>query len=247
MVDFENETRKRCRHCKMRLPEPTSNEREAFCTPGCYRSFYLHRCRVCEEPIEQKRDGRRMLCKRAKCRNAFSRNFVGGRYLPSSAPSYASKTLDFIGSKEATKPDRAWRIVAGPELTPSQLHCATVPDGPDCKWEGGSYERIEAQNRRLLKAHVAELGEKAIIQRQHMPLNIQGGYRPMYRLLKHKDGSDACRAPDPVIPGMGYDRQSAETPSIDGISAALIATIPNDLSIPPFLDRRPWTELQLAA
>ena len=39
MVDFENQKRKRCRHCKMNLPTPTSNEREAFCTRGCYRSF----------------------------------------------------------------------------------------------------------------------------------------------------------------------------------------------------------------
>lgn len=34
MVDFKNETRKRCRHCKMKLPEPTSNERQAFCKPA---------------------------------------------------------------------------------------------------------------------------------------------------------------------------------------------------------------------
>ena len=161
MVDFNDETRKRRRHCKMKLPEPTSNEREAFCTPGCYRSFYLHRCRVCEKPIEQKRDGRRILCKRSACRNAFSRNFAGGRYLSPSVPSYAPKTTGFIGSKEATKPGRAWYIVAGGPLTASQFHCATVPDGEILDgvptWEGGSYGRIEAQNRRLLDKHFAEL------------------------------------------------------------------------------------------
>jgi hypothetical protein len=32
MVDFEHKTRERCRHCKMTLPEPLENEREAFCT-----------------------------------------------------------------------------------------------------------------------------------------------------------------------------------------------------------------------
>jgi hypothetical protein len=45
MVDFtETAMRKMSRHCRMRLPTPTSNEKEAFCTKGCYQSFYLHRC-----------------------------------------------------------------------------------------------------------------------------------------------------------------------------------------------------------
>jgi hypothetical protein len=45
MVDFtETAMCKMCRHCRMRLPTPTSNEKEAFCTKGCYQSFYLHRC-----------------------------------------------------------------------------------------------------------------------------------------------------------------------------------------------------------
>lgn len=64
MVDFNQETRKRCRHCKMNLPEPTSNDRQAFCTRGCYHSFYLHKCRVCEKPIEQPKRGTRLLMAR---------------------------------------------------------------------------------------------------------------------------------------------------------------------------------------
>jgi hypothetical protein len=36
VTDFkETEMRKKCRHCRMRLPAPTSNEKEAFCTRGC--------------------------------------------------------------------------------------------------------------------------------------------------------------------------------------------------------------------
>jgi hypothetical protein len=51
----ETALRHYCRNpkCRMRLPAPVSNAKEAFCTAGCYRSFYLHRCRVCEERIEQ--------------------------------------------------------------------------------------------------------------------------------------------------------------------------------------------------
>jgi hypothetical protein len=63
----ETEMRKMCRNpirCFKRAV-PVSNEREAFCCKGCYSSIYLHRCRVCEGSIEQKRDGRRMLCKKA--------------------------------------------------------------------------------------------------------------------------------------------------------------------------------------
>jgi hypothetical protein len=32
----------------MKLKNPVANEHHAFCTPGCYSSFYLKRCVVCE-------------------------------------------------------------------------------------------------------------------------------------------------------------------------------------------------------
>jgi len=89
----------------------------------------------------------------------------------------ASKTLDFIGSKPPLKPDRAWRQIAGPKLSPSQLHCATVPDGPNGQWEGGKYRRIEDRNRALLKAHFREQAAKCLIQPHHPPVNILGGYK----------------------------------------------------------------------
>ena len=74
MVDFDNQTRKRCRNpkCRMKLPEPTSNEREAFCTRGCFNSFYQHRCRVCEKPIEQPKRGTRLLCKETQMPNRLA-------------------------------------------------------------------------------------------------------------------------------------------------------------------------------
>jgi hypothetical protein len=62
------------------------------------------------------------------------------------------------GIKTADFDDRPWHIVAGPPLTPNQLHCATVPDGSDCEWKGGEYERLEAKNRTALKpAEQAEI------------------------------------------------------------------------------------------
>jgi hypothetical protein len=99
-----------------------------------------------------------------------------------------------------------------------------------------------------LKAHFAKLDEKAAIQRQHMPLNILGGYQPTYRLLKlgpektldeirdrvasgipfNDPDAEQWKIPDPVIPGMGYDR--LPVPKLSHAS-----TIPDDLSIPAFL------------
>jgi hypothetical protein len=56
MTEFITKLGKKCRNtkCRMRLPVPTSNEREGFCCRGCYESFYLKRCRVCEKGLEQK-------------------------------------------------------------------------------------------------------------------------------------------------------------------------------------------------
>jgi hypothetical protein len=73
--------------------------------------------------------------------------------LASSSAKLASKSVESIDPKPPLKPDRPWRIVAGPPLTPDQLRAATVPDGPDCQWKGGEYERIEAKNRAALDAY----------------------------------------------------------------------------------------------
>jgi hypothetical protein len=43
-------------------------------------------------------------------------------------------------------------VVAGPNLSASAFHCATVPDGPGGRWAEGSYRRIEAKNRAALVA-----------------------------------------------------------------------------------------------
>ena len=238
-----------CRNpkCRAKLKDPTSNSREAFCSlkpNGCRDRFYRLRCYVCEE----KKTGRleANTCGRRKCKNAMRR-----------LKRTEDTTRVEIGIGNPIKPglktglgtDRRWFIVAG-EISPNALHCATVPDGPGGSWGSGSVERIEAQNRRALKAHFAELSEKAAVQRQHMPPNILGGYQ--HRLLKLGpektldiirdrvasgvpfDDPDAeqWKIPDPVIPGMGYDRLPVPKQEPHA------GTIPDDLSIPAFLDRR---------
>jgi hypothetical protein len=65
MTDFIAETRHYCRNprCRSKLPAPVANPREAYCVRGCFNSFYLHRCIVCERAIEQPKRG---VCARAR-------------------------------------------------------------------------------------------------------------------------------------------------------------------------------------
>src|SRR5262249_16234831 len=55
----------------MKLPAPTDNPHRAFCTKGCYGSFYLSRCSVCENAKPQ---GSRKFCRRPKCRTEYRKN-----------------------------------------------------------------------------------------------------------------------------------------------------------------------------
>jgi hypothetical protein len=60
--------RHRCRnpHCRVKLPAPVENEHHAFCTRGCYESFYCNRCRVCERDL--RKNGKRGDAGRLYCR-----------------------------------------------------------------------------------------------------------------------------------------------------------------------------------
>ena len=239
MTEFKQELRHYCRNpkCRSKLPAPVANEREAFCARGCYSSFYLHRCRVCEKPIEQPKRGQRIICKKAKCKNAWNAKLGFGRYVaPSDAGLISDKPVN-AGVQTPVKAPRGWRIVAGPELTPSQFHCATVPDGPGLgpdglpTWEGGAYRRIEAQNRAALEAHFDKLDAAAVA------LDFCAGCRRTDDLVDYKMTADRwvtiCR--DCLV----ADRRALPpTPS---------HLIPDDLSIPQFLRRSLVEPLQLAA
>jgi hypothetical protein len=71
-----NKLRHRCRYCRSNLPGPVDNEHYAFCKRGCFSSFYLKRCRVCEEPIhlaQHRRGPKRILCRKNDCRLEYRR------------------------------------------------------------------------------------------------------------------------------------------------------------------------------
>jgi hypothetical protein len=132
MTELAQETRKMCRNprCGRKLPAPVSNDREAFCIRGCYNSFYLHRCRVCEKPIEQPKHGTRLICKKSKCKNAWKASLGFGRFAESSQASSNSNPAQEVPANQsilsASKPVqpavRPWRQIAGRPLTPNQFH-----------------------------------------------------------------------------------------------------------------------------
>jgi hypothetical protein len=84
--------------------------------------------------------------------------------LAPSAVNLGQKSADSIESEQAPAGDLPWRIVAGPELSPKSLRAATVPDGPGGHWKGGSFERIEAQNRSALNAPFTAGAKESPIQ-----------------------------------------------------------------------------------
>jgi hypothetical protein len=109
-------------------------------------------------------------------------------------------------------------------LTATQLHCATVPDGPDRKWSGGSVERIEAANRRALEQHFDRLDRTAIDY-----CSICGRDDDLVDYKISDQWTTTCRD----------CRAKSENPAPLASPAvkALTNTIPADLSIPDFLRR----------
>jgi hypothetical protein len=219
----EQKPRHYCRHCRGKLKAPVANHREALCVKGCHSSFYRHRCIVCERAMPRNA-GNQRTCYRADCKDTWRLRLIDSHFLGMGSAN--GKLIAEVPIKACTKTgDKGgrWVQIAGPPLTPGQFHCATVPDGPCCQWKDGRFERIEAENQRLLKQHFAKQAAECLIQPHHMPANIQGGYQPKYRLLKHRD------LPDPIIPGRRYGRvEKAQPPTIQ---------LPDDLSISAFLRR----------
>ena len=212
----KTEVRHMCRepHCRSKLPSPTGNPRDAFCARGCFNRFYLTRCLVCEQ-VMPRNAGHQKVCHRAKCKGAWrlklvTSRFLGTRTIPDITP---LRSEPLSGLRERDSSGRAWHVVAG-SISPVAFHCATVPDGPGCKWVGGSYERIEAENRRALKAHFAEQARK---EQAEIEAN---GYEPEWREVISPDGVKCFVT--------RFDAEVVVPP-----------ILPDDLSIPDFLRRAP--------
>jgi hypothetical protein len=105
---------------------------------------------ICEGAIERKTEHQKV-CRKISCRNALKAGFDAFGMGVAGAALAPLKTPDFIGSKQPLRDDRApsWRVVAaGTPIRANFYHCAVVPDGPNCQWDGGEYQRLEQRNRR---------------------------------------------------------------------------------------------------
>jgi hypothetical protein len=129
MVDFNQKAaRKFCRYtrCRTKLAEPTTNLHEAFCKRGCYDSFHLKLCRVCEKPLEQKYrkvkpktegaavkfvkvDNPGPTCGTAKCKRAWRDKTAMGRY---SVPKAQIPPSGYQGKPKITPTPRSARAAA---------------------------------------------------------------------------------------------------------------------------------------
>jgi hypothetical protein len=203
-MDFaETGMRHRCRNlrCRSRLKAPVSNPREAFCVRGCHTQFYRKRCIVCEKDLEQKYRKLKPkeaggavkfikvpnpspVCGSSECKRRWRDKDGLGCFSPSRTARPYRGSLPSDLRKETTAAQAPFSAIAarfsqiaGPPLTPEQFRAVTIPDGPNGRWEGGEFERTEARNRALLKAHFARLAKDCLIQPHHPPVNILGGHR----------------------------------------------------------------------
>jgi hypothetical protein len=224
--EIEVSLRHFCRNprCRSKLPAPVTNQRDAFCTRGCFSSYYLHRCLVCERAMERATEAKR-ICSRRRCRNELARNrerFERLRYAAATPVARTgadgSETRIKSGLKAGGLGDRPWRIVAG-ELTPEQLHCASV----------GAAEAIEAADRtnaRHWREHNAEAEHACLIKRGEPPVNILGGYK-----FPGAAAVDLNGLAEPAPPA------AANTGAVPSDWKPCASPITEDLAIPEFLRR----------
>ena len=107
MTEFTQELRHYCRNprCRMKLPQPVENMREAFCSRGCYRGFYRFRCLICEEPMKRVREGQQ-LCGKRKCNMALQAVRRQYATAPSLGRFNTAKTPENKGFAKAVEPER---------------------------------------------------------------------------------------------------------------------------------------------
>jgi hypothetical protein len=250
MTEFAQDLRHHCRNprCRMKLKEPVGNPRDAFCARGCYESFHLKRCRVCEKSLEAKYrkvkpkiagghtryvkvEKSSPTCGATDCKRRWRQKDNTGRFsAPKQATGYQGSQKSNL--RKETPAAQAlfgaiqgpiWRQTVGSPLTPNQFHCATIPDGPDSEWQGGEFQRIEAKNRAALREHFRELAKQCLIQPHHPPVNVLGGYR-------FPDAPTIDLSPLPAN----------DTPRrLDWRACSPSVPVADDVSTPDFLKREP--------
>ena len=100
-------------------------------------------------------------------------------------------------------------------------------------WEGSSYERIEAQNRRLLERHFAQLDAEACERDAAASLN--------HCSACGREEDDLTDRANPTLCYPCLDKRHRPVPQRPDLA------IPDDLSIPLFFNRHQRLPLQRAA
>lgn len=199
---LESAPRHYCRNlrCRSRLKLEVENPRHAFCCRGCFTTFHRLRCVVCERPTKT---GRAEICHRPKCRYALRqwphvyRFPRGKKHTDRESPvrrKVASRSAHFTGIKSGDKDARAWRQVAGPELSPRSFTLATLPTD--------TVARIERLNEKISV-------DAALIGPKDAPINVLGGYRfpnapkfnwlPRQNLERNLSVTPRTRPPTPAV------------------------------------------------
>jgi hypothetical protein len=166
--DVAPQLRHRCRNprCRCKLHEPTDISRNAFCTRGCFTSFYRSRCLVCEQPMERKQENQ-VTCSRPKCKAALRRDrahFFGkwgdqsgrGCQTPGEAERGVGNPAN-TGIKTAHESGR-WRQIAGPPTSSEALRLATI--GAE------RITRLEQERRAAVEAHLHDPDPDRATQRE---------------------------------------------------------------------------------
>jgi hypothetical protein len=164
----------RCRNlrCRVKLSAPVENEHHAFCTRGCYESFYRNRCRVCERDLRKtgkRGDAGRLYCRPpADCRREAEKwpeKYAGG--LRAGFPETKLGSAHSTGLKTRQKAGRPFRVVAGPALSPTSFRLASLPLDPELA------ARLASARARLRHAATTT----AVIKPRDWPVNVLGGHR----------------------------------------------------------------------
>jgi hypothetical protein len=152
----------------MKLAAPTDNRRRAFCCEHCFDTYYRNRCRVCEATLPSG-PSNRLVCRRPECR-AELRKFPQ-TYQWSKSVERPRRSADKTALKIGSEAGRGWRIVAGPELSPTSFRLATIPLDLELqarldRTHAGFVERREKAKRAAAR--------KVLIKRRTWPIEIIG-------------------------------------------------------------------------
>jgi hypothetical protein len=104
----------------------------AFCTAGCFASYFRNRCLVCERLYGRKAEHQWFCC--PKCRVEFNRHperFSGQTYRASVLLRGPQKSPIKGPGFGPTKAGRGFVQIAGPELDPTALRLAAIPLDPE--------------------------------------------------------------------------------------------------------------------